>query len=161
MYTDIPAAYKAFKDKAGYEFISHLNRDQIPKNNDVESVYLTSFKETDTDNEDPVSFGYDIIINYATSPLFNGAVEDFINSMPNYTELQSRKKYIGFKNTDLRKYVIGNVTRPDPNLKKYIEDSVTNNISIDGSKWAYEKYSIVNNKNKVLKFIKERLAVCI
>ena len=88
-----PAVYDAFKDKAGYEWRHHLDRGEIPigveltKNSDI---YLTSFSETDMDNEDPVSFGYDIIIDFDNSPLFNGAVEDFINNFSSYAELYSR-----------------------------------------------------------------------
>jgi len=52
---------------------------------------LSNFQNTPSDNEDPVSFGYDIIINYATSPLFNGGIEEFIDMFgKSYVELGSR-----------------------------------------------------------------------
>jgi hypothetical protein len=52
--------------------------------------YLSSVNSTPSDNEDPVSFGYDIIINYANSPLFNGAIEDFCNKFSSVKEINSR-----------------------------------------------------------------------
>lgn len=91
--TDIPNAYKAFDDVSSEEFLHRLDQDQIPigsalgKYNDM---YLSSFVSTEQDNEDPVSFGYDLIINYANSPLFNGAIEDFITQFSSYSEVRSR-----------------------------------------------------------------------
>ena len=52
--------------------------------------YNNTTTNTPEDNEDPVSFGYDIIINFANSPLFNGAIEDFCNKFNNVTEINSR-----------------------------------------------------------------------
>ncbi len=46
---------------------------------------------TSVDNEDPVIFGYDIIIKYDSSPLFNGAIVDFINNFNNESEISPRK----------------------------------------------------------------------
>jgi len=45
-----------------------------------DDIHLGSFVQTFGDNEDPVAFGYDIIINQVTSPLFNGAIIDFIST---------------------------------------------------------------------------------
>jgi hypothetical protein len=73
--------YSFFKDLPGWEFLHNVENE----------IYLSSFIETDVDNEDPISFGYDIIINYDHSPLFNGSVENFINTIGNtYVELGSR-----------------------------------------------------------------------
>ena len=89
----IPKAFDAFNDLSGEEFLHRLNTEQIPigaalgKYNDI---YLSSFVQTNKDNEDPISFGYDIIIGYDNSPLFNGAIEDFIINFSSYTEISSR-----------------------------------------------------------------------
>lgn len=74
--------YSFFKDFSGWEFLHSIENE----------IYLSSFVETDVDNEDPISFGYDIIINYDNSPLFNGSVENFLNnpSFQTYPELFSR-----------------------------------------------------------------------
>ena len=57
--------------------------------------YWTSYESTPPDNEDPVSFGFDIIIDYANSPLFNGSVENFITKVGvGIPELQSRADLI-------------------------------------------------------------------
>ena len=93
--TDIPEAYDAFPDDPGFEFLHHLDKDIIPSFLELKSsndIYLTSFIETDTDNEDPVMFGYDVVIDYDNSPLFNGALEEFLSNglFSSYTELTSR-----------------------------------------------------------------------
>lgn len=53
-------------------------------------IYLSSFLSTRSGNEDPTMLGWDIEIEYDSSPLFNGSIENFISQYPNVTELQSR-----------------------------------------------------------------------
>ena len=146
LFTDVPAAYSAFNDDVGYEFLRNLDRGYIPKNNDNGSVYLTTYTETNPENEDPISFGYDIVINYVNSPLFNGAVEDFINSYPNYTELYSKSKYIKlFKEQFFRFFNVDSVNslgeyKPDNVARTYYLKrlsglaNLTENISSEKSK---------------------------
>jgi len=53
--------------------------------------YLSSdINKTPVENEDPISFGYDIIIDYTNSPLFNGSIENFCQNFTAITELNSR-----------------------------------------------------------------------
>ncbi len=110
---DVPNAFTAFRDGSGYEYLHRLDRGEIPVGVQLSrdsDIYLSSYTETDTDNEDPVSFGYDIIINHDTSPLFNGAVEDFITEFSNYSEISSRyvaieqfkKQFFKFFNVDIK-----------------------------------------------------------
>ena len=89
--TDIPNAYTAFDDPSGQEFLHRLDHEKIPISNDGD-IYLSSFVQTANgeENEDPISFGYDVIINYANSPLFNGSIDDFITNFSNYDEIGSR-----------------------------------------------------------------------
>lgn len=63
---------------------------------DLTKISLGSFVSTLDDNEDPTILGFDIIIKETTSPLFNGAIEDFINHPSNSdnTEIQSRAKIL-------------------------------------------------------------------
>jgi hypothetical protein len=56
----------------------------------TKDIYLTSFLATSNTNEDPTMLGYDIHIDFDGSPLFNGAIEDFINQFTNTTEISSR-----------------------------------------------------------------------
>ncbi len=55
---------------------------------------LGSFVETPYENNDPVMFGFEIVIHGATSPLFNGGVEDFINQFGFLKEVGSRRNII-------------------------------------------------------------------
>ena len=89
----IPKSFDAFNDLSGEEFLHRLDQNQIPIGaalNQYNDIYLSSFVQTNKDNEDPVSFGYDIIIGYDNSPLFNGAIEDFIINFSSYSEISSR-----------------------------------------------------------------------
>ena len=67
---------------------------------DLTQIYLGSFVTTSNDNEDPTMLGYDLTIDVIDSPLFNGAVEDFINNGSfNDEEIKSRLQTIqDFKN---------------------------------------------------------------
>jgi len=55
---------------------------------------LDAFVETPYENSDPVMFGFEIVINAQTSPLFNGGVEDFIQQFGYLKEVGSRKNII-------------------------------------------------------------------
>jgi hypothetical protein len=43
------------------------------------------------ENQDPVIYGFEIIIDALSSPLLNGSISDFLSLYPNVSELQSRK----------------------------------------------------------------------
>ena len=88
----VVTAYKALDNLSEYKFRHNLDPDKIDI--DASNIYLTTYKSTNFNNEDPVSFGYDIIINYATSPLFNGGIEDFIDKFSSYGEIKSRKDVV-------------------------------------------------------------------
>ena len=51
---------------------------------------LNQFVETPYENNDPIAYGFEVIIDYDNSPLLNGAVEDFITQFQNLTEVKSR-----------------------------------------------------------------------
>lgn len=95
---------KEFNDYSK-EFLHNLDDSKngyrkIPSSDiNTSNIYLGSFVQTIGDNEDPTMLGFDIIIDTTTSPLFNGAVLDFINSAPyrSVTEIKSRESiYIDF-----------------------------------------------------------------
>jgi hypothetical protein len=55
------------------------------------SYRLKTFKSTPYENEDPVMYGFEIIIDAISSPLLNGSIEDFIRSYSVVSEIQSRR----------------------------------------------------------------------
>ena len=69
------------------------NREAWDGSNDTD-FRLKTFKNTPYENEDPVIFGFEIIIDAASSPLLNGSVEDFLNSFSSVSEVQSRNVVI-------------------------------------------------------------------
>ena len=55
---------------------------------------LYSAKGTPWENQDPVVYGFDVIIDAISSPLLNGAVDEFIDMYPNVSEIQSRRRVL-------------------------------------------------------------------
>jgi hypothetical protein len=55
---------------------------------------LSQFKTTSYENNDPVLFGFEIVIDAISSPLLNGSVEDFINQFSSISEVGARKYVI-------------------------------------------------------------------
>jgi hypothetical protein len=55
---------------------------------------LAQFKSTPYENNDPVLFGFEIVIDAVSSPLLNGSVEDFIEQFKMVSEVGSRKYVI-------------------------------------------------------------------
>ena len=55
-----------------------------------DSFRLASFKNTPYENNDPVVYGFEIIIDAFSSPLLNGSVEDFISQFSYVSEIASR-----------------------------------------------------------------------
>lgn len=55
--------------------------------------------DTPIENNDPIIFGFDIIIDAESSPLLNGAVDDFIDHFAMVSEIESKKAVLmEFKN---------------------------------------------------------------
>jgi hypothetical protein len=87
--------FNIFNNDEQYAFVHNLDR-KIPINTDknhfsvIDNAYLASFITKD-DNEDPTMFGYDIIIKFNTSPLFNGSIIEFINQFGDAEEIESRR----------------------------------------------------------------------
>ena len=71
--------------------------------------YLEMSSSVRWDNEDPVYFGFEVIINVNSSPLFNGEAEKFISevgsgSLGNYSEVANRKDILKNFQYELEKY---------------------------------------------------------
>ena len=55
---------------------------------------FSDYSGTSYENEDPVIYGFDIILDSISSPLLNKSVEDFITQFSSITEIASRKDVI-------------------------------------------------------------------
>jgi len=55
---------------------------------------LAQFRSTPYENNDPVLFGFEIVIDAISSPLLNGSVEDFIEQFKMVSEVGSRRYVI-------------------------------------------------------------------
>jgi hypothetical protein len=118
-FNSIKESYKKFKDPS-YNFKTSVNSgerlDSTLQNKDSGVVFsqpssenkLSLFNQgeimSSLDNEDPVFFGFEIIIDVENSPLFNGELETFIDSIgESYEEVRSRKEIVAeFKKEFIR-----------------------------------------------------------
>jgi len=65
----------------------------------INDIRLASFDNSDYENQDPVIYGFEIIIDAVSSPLLNGSIYDFLKLYPNVAEIQARSSvYYDFKN---------------------------------------------------------------
>lgn len=78
---------------------------------------LGNFKSTPFENNDPVIFGFDIIIDDVSSPLLNGSINDFLNLFgQNISEINSRKPvYEDFKQQFIKFFKTKATVRIDDN----------------------------------------------
>ena len=60
----------------------------------VNNSKLKNFSSTGWENQDPVMYSFQIIVDALSSPLLNGSVEEFIDSYPVVSEIQSRRRVI-------------------------------------------------------------------
>lgn len=85
--------YKIFNDSSTDYFKHGIYIDR--QNLNTEDGNLTSTPE---ENNDPVIFGFDLIIDTVGSPLLNGAIDDFIEQFSEISEINSKKSvYQDFK----------------------------------------------------------------
>jgi hypothetical protein len=91
----------------------------------LNNARLSSFKGSDYENQDPIVYGFEIIIDAVSSPLLNGSIDDFLKLYPDVSELQVRNTiYYDFKNQFIKLFKTkGTVsTNTEPTLL----DSVVN-----------------------------------
>lgn len=97
-FKDRRTALQVFSDWRSDYFIHDL---QIRGNSPIikeEGRSIPSEMKTDWrkyhsswENQDPVIYGFEVIIDAVSSPLLNGSITDFLNQYPNVSELQSRR----------------------------------------------------------------------
>jgi hypothetical protein len=112
------------------------------------------FSETPFENNDPVMFGFEIIIDDISSPLLNGSVNDFINNYSSISEIESKGPvYEDFKNQFIKffktktNFVRDNIQQEQLNLSRTNnpDSIVSRNRSITNfGQNAYMNYYIQN-----------------
>ena len=101
-----------------YDFIHSLDRLAALDNPEfiAKDVYLASFVEV-KDHDDPVMFGFDLLIDFETSPLFNGSILSFIETCgANSEEIKARKEIFQNFFNQFRRYFKLNTSTDSPEL---------------------------------------------
>lgn len=118
------------------------------KDVDKNPARLQNYIGTPYDNEDPVYFGFEIVINVQTSPLLNGELEKFIDQFGgDVLEIESRRNIVNQFKNELSRYFkfsseLGNKERFDDSNLILSTDiyGYTNNRKIS---WPNKKYYYV------------------
>jgi hypothetical protein len=106
--------YNLFRDFSGKQFthlldyyITQTGLEERPVLTDASrNLNIGSFIKTLDDNEDPTVLGYDFIIKYNDSPLFNGAIDEFIKQFAAYgnSEIAARASILEKFKQQFNKY---------------------------------------------------------
>ena len=98
----------------------------------TKSIRLDNFKESDFENQDPVIYGFQIIIDSISSPLLNGSIEDFLRSYPNVAELQARNiVYEDFKTQFVKLFKTKGRVKFNKSGYKLMSDANSNSNSLN------------------------------
>lgn len=91
----------------------------------------TGMAGTPYENNDPVLFGFELVIDAVSSPLLNGSVEDFIEQFSSISEVASRKYVLAdFKQQFIKLFKTKGNVFMDPSADGQIKTSiVTSNYS--------------------------------
>ena len=97
---DVPVIFGDYRldyFKHGLQVINGLNPIENPENGSS-NLRLSQFTSTPFENNDPIMFGFEIVIDAVSSPLLNGSIIDFINQYSNVNEIAARRQvYEDFK----------------------------------------------------------------
>lgn len=74
----------------GYSNLKSGKNERESWNGSGDSFRLASYTNTPYENNDPVVYGFEIVIDAFSSPLLNGSVEDFISQFSYVSEIASR-----------------------------------------------------------------------
>ncbi len=152
--------YLIFGDNAtdyfrhGLQVIDNLNN--INSDNTNSAARLGEFKNTPFENNDPVMFGFEIIIDSASSPLLNGSIKDFLNNYSNISEVGARiPVYEDFKQQFI-KFFRTNSTVSIDTERTTISKSTTNYAHSDSPKNLHQsgKTSYMNHYLKKVSGLK-------
>jgi len=97
--------------KHGLQILNHLT----PIENPIDgrsNLRLSQFKNTPFENQDPIIFGFEIVIDGISSPLLNGSVADFLNNYNMISEIRSKiPVYEDFKQQFIKFFkTVGSIT---------------------------------------------------
>jgi hypothetical protein len=121
----------------GLQIIDELTPIENPINGESR-LRLDLFKSTPFENNDPVMFGFDIIIDSVSSPLLNGSVIDFLNQYTNVDELAARiPVYEDFKQQFIKFFKTKSTVRIDT-TQTTMSRTNTNSSSIDSQKGIFQ-----------------------
>lgn len=97
---DIPLIFNDYRYdyfKHGLQVLENLNPIENPESGSS-NARLSNFTSTPFENNDPVMFGFEIVIDAVSSPLLNGSILDFINNYSGISEVAARRQvYEDFK----------------------------------------------------------------
>jgi hypothetical protein len=97
---DIPLIFNDYRYdyfKHGLQVLENLNPIENPPNGSS-NARLSNFTSTPFENNDPVMFGFEIVVDAVSSPLLNGSVIDFISNYSSISEVAARRQvYEDFK----------------------------------------------------------------
>lgn len=154
----------------GLDFTDSYSREILTDpGTSTKEIYLGSFVSTNKENEDPTMLGFDFIIDRVTSPLFNGAVRDFITNFSDISEVNSRlsiyedfinqfNKFFYFNSSDLGGTEVGinkntsNVSSVKTNTKKayYLKQiSGLNRLMEQNTSTEFKKSFVAYNTDKI------------
>jgi len=97
--------------KHGLQILNNLTPIENPING-ASDLRLSQFKNTPFENNDPIVFGFEIVIDGISSPLLNGSVADFLNNYNMISEIKSKiPVYEDFKQQFIKFFkTLGSIT---------------------------------------------------
>lgn len=95
----------------GLQVLNNLTPLENPING-ASDLRLSQFKNTPFENNDPIMFGFEIVIDGISSPLLNGSVSDFLNNYNMISEINSKiPVYEDFKQQFIKFFkTVGSIT---------------------------------------------------
>lgn len=125
--------------KHGLQIIDRLNPLRSEKNTNTTwdgyedglPFRLGEFEHTPYENTDPTLFGFELIIDAASSPLLNGSVENFIDQFSSISEVGARKYVLyDFKNQFVKLFKTKGTIYFDNSASDHVKTSIsTSNYS--------------------------------
>jgi hypothetical protein len=135
---DIPVIFSDYRQdyfKHGLQVIDNLGK-PVTGIDGAPDALLSEYKGTPFENNDPVMFGFDIIIDAVSSPLLNGSVIDFITQYSSINEIAARRVvYEDFKNQFVKFFRTKGTVRIDNDvlLAGGISRTTTNPANLDAN----------------------------
>ena len=122
--------------KHGLQVIDGLTPIENPSGDS--DLRLSQFTSTPFENNDPVMYGFELIIDGISSPLLNGSVIDFLNQFTSVNELSARiPVYEDFKQQFLKFFKTKGTLQIDTGQTTMSRTS-TNTSSVDNQKSIYQ-----------------------